>query len=84
MESVQEGEGMKTLDEVIEAQERCLKYPNCHFCFLHAGPLCTWIRDALSYLNEYRDNKEFLRYWKEKAISEQQNIIEGYIEGEPK
>lgn len=70
---------MKTIDELIEAQKRCTTYPNCHFCFLHAGPLCTWIRDVLIYLQEYRDNKECLRYWTEKAISEQQNIIDGYM-----
>ena len=45
---------MKTLDEVIEAQERCGTYPNCHFCYLHSGPMCEWIRDALHYLKEYR------------------------------
>ena len=46
---------MKTLDEVIEAQERCATYPNCHFCYLHSGSMCEWIRDALHYLKEYRD-----------------------------
>jgi len=48
---------MKTLDEVIEAQERCSKYPDCHFCYLHSGPICGWIRDALHYLKEYRAEK---------------------------
>ena len=46
---------MKTLDEVIEAQERCGTYPNCHFCYLHSGPMCEWIQDALHYLREYRE-----------------------------
>ena len=46
---------MKTIDEVIEAQERCGTYPNCHFCYLHSGPMCEWIRDALHYLKEYRE-----------------------------
>lgn len=48
---------MKTLDEVIEAQERCETYPNCHFCYLHSGPMCEWIRDALHYLKEYREKR---------------------------
>jgi len=30
--------------------------------------------DALHYLKEYRDRKETLRNWTEKAISEQQNL----------
>ena len=30
--------------------------------------------DALHYLREYRDRKETLRNWTEKAISEQQNL----------
>lgn len=30
--------------------------------------------DALHYLKEYRDRKEALRNWTEKAISEQQNL----------
>ncbi len=49
---------MKTLDEVIEAQERCETYPNCHFCYLHSGPMCEWIRDALHYLKTYRENQQ--------------------------
>ena len=51
---------MKTLNEVIEAQERCATYPNCHFCFLHSGPMCEWIRDALHYLKAFRDAKDAL------------------------
>ena len=59
---------MKTLTEVIEALERCGTYPNCHFCFLHAGPVCGWIRDALSYLKMYKelaDDSEAFAEWKE-------------------
>lgn len=59
---------MKTLDEVIEAQERCSTYPNCHFCFLHSGPICEWIMDALQYLKWYKelaDDSEEFAEWKE-------------------
>ena len=59
---------MKTLDEVIEAQERCETYPNCHFCYLHSGPMCEWIRDALQYLKWYKelaDDSEAYAEWKE-------------------
>ena len=49
---------MKTLDEVIEAQKRCETYPNCHFCYLHSGPICEWIRDVLIYLKEYKIKRE--------------------------
>ena len=49
---------MKTLDEVIKAQERCGTYPNCHFCFLHSGPMCEWIRDALQWLKGYKAHIE--------------------------
>ena len=51
------GIDMRTLDEVIKAQERCETYPDCHFCYLHAGPMCEWIRDALAYLKMYRSDK---------------------------
>lgn len=57
---------MKTIDELIEAQKRCATYPNCHFCFLHAGPLCTWIRDTLEYLKAYQkieDEYDELKDW---------------------
>ena len=64
---------MKTIEEVIEAQARCLKYPNCHFCFLNAGSLCTWIRDALQYLKAYRDDRDDLTairaYWAEQQAN---------------
>ena len=53
-----EGADMKTLDEVIEAQKRCETYPNCHFCYLHSGPICEWIRDVLIYLKEYKIKRE--------------------------
>ena len=46
---------MKTLDKVIDAVERCETYPNCHFCYLHSGPICKWIRDALHYLEILQD-----------------------------
>ena len=52
---------MKTLDEVIKAQERCGTYPNCHFCFLHSGPMCEWIRDALQWLKGYKAHIELDR-----------------------
>ena len=61
---------MKTLDEVIKEQERCNTYPNCHFCYLHSGSICSSIRDALHYLKAYRDGKDDLTalraYWKEQ------------------
>lgn len=52
---------MKTLTEVIEAQERCATYPNCHFCYLHSGPICEWIRDALHYLMHLQEYYEMSR-----------------------
>ena len=61
---------MKTLDEVIEAQERCATYPHCHFCYLHSGPVCEWIRDALHYLKDMKNLQEdydilYDKYWRE-------------------
>ena len=78
---------MKTLDEVIEAQERCETYPNCHFCYLHSGPMCEWIRDALHYLKEYRSDKamweadrkgysDWIEQYKESREKHQQAVIE--------
>ena len=78
---------MKTLDEVIEAQERCETYPNCHFCYLHSGPMCEWIRDALHYLKEYRSDKamweadrkghlDWIEQYKEAREKHQQAVIE--------
>jgi len=48
---------MKSLTDVIKEKERCDKYPNCHLCFLHSGDTCSWIRDALHYLEEYRTTR---------------------------
>ena len=61
---------MKTIDEVIEAQERCETYPDCHFCYLHSGPICEWIRDALHYLKDMKNLKEdydilYDKYWRD-------------------
>ena len=78
---------MKTLDEVIEAQERCETYPNCHFCYLHSGPMCEWIRDVLHYLKEYRSDKamweadrkgylDWIEQYKEAREKHQQAVIE--------
>ena len=66
---------MKTLTEVIEAQERCGTYPNCHFCFLHAGPVCGWIRDALYYLKMYRSDKAHWEADKKAYEDERQKAI---------
>lgn len=67
---------MKTLDEVIEAQERCATYPNCHFCFLHAGPVCEWIQDALHYLKAFRDAKDALEAEKDRYAEAVKNCEE--------
>lgn len=73
---------MKSLDEVIIALEVCTsgycshpKHGDCPYlderndCDTRQRKL-----DALHYLKEYRDRKETLRNWTEKAISEQQNL----------
>lgn len=66
-----------TLDEVIKALEFCTETgcnPACPYekeC-LHQG--LGFPKDALHYLKEYRDRKETLKNWTEKAISEQQNL----------
>lgn len=67
---------MKTLDEVIEAQERCATYPNCHFCFLHAGPVCEWIQDALHYLKAYRENQHAYEEGNCKAEEARERYLE--------
>lgn len=78
---------MKTLDEVIDDFEKAYdlerRCENCSGCLGQENGCpndgTESIPDALSYLKKYRDNKKYLRYWTEKAISEQQNIIDGYM-----
>lgn len=72
---------MKPLDEVIKGMECCYIHqeePNCSECPYKCKEkygLCGDQKlDALHYLKEYRDRKETLRNWTEKAISEQQNL----------
>lgn len=67
---------MKTLDEVITALEYCtgFDFVRCQDCPGYSEPDCGVQTDALNYLKEYRDRKETLRNWTEKAISEQQNL----------
>lgn len=55
---------MKTLDEVIDWMEKIV-LPMTFEAVKE---------DALHYLKEYRDRKETLRNWTEKASSEQQNL----------
>ena len=70
---------MKTLDEVIKAFECCNHGEldsRCEECQYNGIGTCCLEResDALCYLKEYKERKELLRYWSEKAISEQQNL----------
>ena len=75
---------MKTLDEVIKgvetyknifAEKGCF---DCHYRDEDCINSC-FLEDALRYLKEYRDRKETLRNWTEKAISEQQNVADAYM-----
>ena len=73
---------MKTLDEVIKALEICANNQRCiDGCpyYKNDCPQYEMEKDALHYLKEYRDRKETLRNWTEKAISEQQNIADAYM-----
>lgn len=67
---------MKTLDEVIEAQKRCTTYPNYHFCYLHSGSICEWIRDALHYLKTYRENQHAYEENSRKAEEARERYLE--------
>jgi len=53
MESLPEGEKMRTLDEVIEAFSGCEKYPDCPL-YGYCGHMCMNIQDALHHLKEYK------------------------------
>lgn len=79
---------MKTLDEVIKAMEMCTTCPEddemcpgCPYADKSGNPQCVGQdkEDALHYLKEYKERKESLRYWSEKAISEQQNLADAYM-----
>ena len=75
---------MKTLDEVIRANECCdhgEPDSRCEDCPYNGIGACCLEResDALRYLKEYKERKETLRYWSEKAISEQQNFVDAYM-----
>ena len=73
---------MKSLDEVIYAYELCDSdeggCEGCAYCaYCAESPFIGALqkrKDAIHYLKEYRDRKETLRNWTEKAISEQQNL----------
>ena len=73
---------MKTLDEVVKALEICANNQRCiDGCpyYKNDCPQYEMEKDALRYLKEYRDRKETLRNWTEKAISEQQNVADAYM-----
>ena len=77
---------MKTLDEVITAYEICIvdndgTCKGCPYSDENGEPICIGDdkEDGLHYLKEYKERKEALRYWNEKAISEQQNIADAYM-----
>lgn len=69
---------MKTLDEVIAMLEAYPVTPSS-LDFDVTIVRVSDIDDVLHYLKEYRERKEMLRYWGEKAISEQQNVVDAYM-----
>ena len=70
----QEGEDMKTLDEVIKAMETCSAHVKCvDVCPYHKDGCIEYgmEKDALHYLKEF---KSLLTMWNDKLDKEQTNL----------